>query len=75
MRTQIMDRIDRLQGAVEGLRDDSRVNWATAENAVDKTKALRIDVDGLHDIIRAMERRHQTLANMVEELRNPPRPH
>jgi chromosome segregation ATPase len=70
-RSQIMDRIDRQQAELERMRDDIRVTWSTADAAIDRVKSLRQDVDGLHGMISAMERRYQTLAAMVDELRNP----
>jgi hypothetical protein len=68
-RAEIMDRIDRLQGTVDLVREDSRVNWATANTAINRNLTSRDDIDGLLNTIQAMERRHQTLAAMVEELR------
>jgi chromosome segregation ATPase len=68
-RAEIMDRIDRLQGTIELMRDDARVNWATADNAMSRLRNTREDLEGLQAQISAMERRYQTLAALVEELR------
>jgi hypothetical protein len=68
-RAEIMDRIDRLQGTIELMRDDARVNWATADNAMSRLRNTREDLEGLQAQISAMERRYQTLAALVDELR------
>jgi hypothetical protein len=65
-----MDRIDRMQGTIDMLREDMRVNWGTADFAISNSKNVRGDVDMLLTLISQMERRHQTLAAQVEELRN-----
>jgi hypothetical protein len=70
LRVEVMARIDRLQTTVEVVREDARVNWATANTAMDRVKSYRSDIDHLTEIISAMERRHQTLAAIVDELRN-----
>jgi hypothetical protein len=70
-RSEIMDRIDRLQGTVELVREDARVNWATADTAMNRVKNSRDDIDGLLKLIQTMERRYQTLASIVDELRHP----
>lgn len=70
IRTAIMDRIDRVQGTIEMLRDDSRVNWQTADVSLSNSRNLRGEVETLLGLISAMERRHQTLATQVEELRS-----
>ena len=71
IRTEIMDRIDRLQGTVELVQKDSRVNWATADTAMNRVWNSREDIDNLLAMITAMERRHQLLAAIVDGMRNP----
>ena len=71
IRAEIMDRIDRLQGTVELVREDSRVNWATADTAMNRVRNSRQDIENLLAMITAMERRHQVLAAIVDGLRNP----
>jgi chromosome segregation ATPase len=71
MRSEIMSRIDRLQETVELLRDDARVNWATADTAINRARNAREAIDDLQKQISAMERRYQTLASLVDGLRNP----
>jgi chromosome segregation ATPase len=73
-RAEIMDRIDRLQGTVELVRDDARVNWATADwatadTAINRARNSREDIDHLQKQITAMQRRYQTLEAVLEELR------
>jgi septal ring factor EnvC (AmiA/AmiB activator) len=68
-RIEIMDRIDRLQTTIEMVREDARVNWATADTAINRAKNSRADIDDLQGQISAMERRYQTLAAVVDELR------
>ena len=46
-RSEIMDRIDRLQETVELVRDDARVNWATADTAINRVRNSREDIDDL----------------------------
>ena len=70
-RSEIMSRIDRLQETVELVRDDARVNWATADTAINRARNSRQDIDDLQKQIGAMERRYQTLAALVDGLRNP----
>lgn len=69
IRAQIMDRIDRLQGTVELLREDITVNWSTANTAFNRNMSTRDDVDNVLQTIAAMERRYRVLMAMVEELR------
>ncbi len=69
LRSEIMDRIDRLQETVEFVRDDARVNWATADTAINRARKSREDIDDLLKMIAAMERRFQTLASLVDGLR------
>jgi chromosome segregation ATPase len=71
VRGEIMDRIDRLQETVELVRSDARVNWATADTAINRARNTREDIDDLQKQIAAMERRYQTLASVVDGLRNP----
>jgi chromosome segregation ATPase len=70
-RSEIMDRIDRLQETVDFVRDDVRVNWATADIAINRTRNSREDIDDLHKLITAMERRFQTLSSLVDGMRKP----
>jgi SMC interacting uncharacterized protein involved in chromosome segregation len=70
-RSEIMSRIDRLQETVELVRDDARVNWATADTAIHRVRNSREDIDDLQKQITAMERRYQTLVSLVDELRKP----
>jgi hypothetical protein len=69
MRSEIMDRIDRLQETVEIVRDDVRVNWATADTAINRARSSREEIDDLQKVIAAMERRFQTLASIVDGMR------
>lgn len=57
IRAEIMDRIDRLQGTVDLVREDSRVNWATANTAFNRNLSNRDDMDSVLQTIAAMERR------------------
>jgi chromosome segregation ATPase len=68
-RAEIMGRIDRLQGTVELVREDARLNWATADTTINRTRNSREDIDDLQKQIAAMQRRYQTLEALVEELR------
>jgi hypothetical protein len=68
-RTEIMDRIDRLQGTVELVREDGKVNWFTADTAMNRAKSYREEIENLSLTVAAMQRGHQILAAMVEELR------
>jgi mRNA-degrading endonuclease toxin of MazEF toxin-antitoxin module len=70
IRTEIMARIDRLQGTVELVREDGRVNWATADTALNRAKNYREKIDSLTLTLSVMERRYQTLMAMVQELRD-----
>jgi chromosome segregation ATPase len=70
LRVEVMARIDRLQTTIELVREDARVNWATADTALSRVKNYREEIDHLTAIITAMERRHQTLAAAVDELRD-----
>jgi chromosome segregation ATPase len=70
LRVEVMARIDRLQTTIELIREDARVNWATADTALSRVKNYREEIDHLTAIIAAMERRHQTLAAVVDELRD-----
>jgi hypothetical protein len=70
-RISIMNRIDRLQDTVALAQEDTRVNWATANTAINRARNSREDIDDLHKLIEAMERRYQTLAAVVDELRKP----
>jgi chromosome segregation ATPase len=70
LRVEVMARIDRLQTTIELVREDARVNWATADTALSRVKNYREEIDHLTTIITAMERRHQTLAAVVDELRD-----
>jgi uncharacterized protein YoxC len=69
-RMEIMDRIDRLQGTVDLVRDDIKVNWAATNTAFNRNMSTRDDIDGVLQTIAAMERRYQTLMAMVQELRD-----
>jgi chromosome segregation ATPase len=73
-RSEIMSRIDRLQETVELTRDDARVNWATADTAINRVRNSREDIDDLQKQIAAMERRYQTMASVVDGLRKPAKP-
>jgi chromosome segregation ATPase len=73
-RSEIMSRIDRLQETVELTRDDGRVNWATADTAINRVRNSREDIDDLQKQIAAMERRYQTMASVVDGLRKPAKP-
>jgi len=70
IRVSVMERIDRMQGTIDMLREDMRVNWGRADFAISNSKNVRGEVDMLLTLISQMERRHQTLAAQVEELRN-----
>jgi uncharacterized phage infection (PIP) family protein YhgE len=70
VRAEIIDRIDRLQETVELVREDARVNWATADTAMNRARTSRDEIDGLMAMIAAMERRHQTLSAIADGLRN-----
>jgi chromosome segregation ATPase len=70
LRVEVMARIDRLQTTIELVREDARVNWATADTALTRVKNYREEIDHLTAIITAMERRHQTLATVVDGLRD-----
>jgi hypothetical protein len=71
IRTEIMARIDRLQATVDLVREDARVNWATADTAMNRVKNYREEIDNLTAMISAMERRYQTLSSIVDGLRDP----
>jgi chromosome segregation ATPase len=74
IRAEIMERIDRLQGTVELVREDGRVNWTTADTALNRAKNYREEIDNLTTTLSAMERRYQTLMSMVQELRDEKKP-
>ena len=65
-RTAIMDRIDRVQDAVEQLRNEMKVNWATADTAIRRIRGAEDEARGLYDLIAAMQREIQTLAARVD---------
>src|SRR4030081_1678461 len=63
IRSEIMSRIDRLQDTVEFVREDIRVNWHTADNAVNRARTSREEIERLTELISAMDRRYQLLAS------------
>jgi predicted nuclease with TOPRIM domain len=70
LRVEVMARIDRLQATVDLVREDARVNWATADTAMNRVKNYREEIDHLTAMISAMERRYQSLAAVVDDLRD-----
>jgi len=51
-RSEIMSRIDRLQETVELVRDDARVNWATAASEQSKTRGeIMSRIDRLQETV------------------------
>jgi hypothetical protein len=49
-RTAIMDRIDRLQGAIAQLRADSMVNWSTADAAMRRVRGNQDEAREVYDL-------------------------
>jgi chromosome segregation ATPase len=65
-RTAIMGRVDRVQESVEQLRNEMKVNWATADTAIRRVRGAEDEARGLYDLIAAMQREIQTLAARVD---------
>lgn len=75
-RTEIMERIDRLQGKVSAVGDGISVNMHAASRATESVRNMRTDDNSLYDMVAAMQRRQQRLIEDVENLRNrDDRPH
>ena len=69
MRAAVFDRIDRLQGTVDLIKEDIGVNFAGSAVALANARSVRGDTDHIMELVTAMERRYRALAGLVEELR------
>lgn len=72
LRTDVMERIDRLQDTVTGMRDDIGVNFARADRAVDAAADNARQIELLGREVSAMERQIQRLQTDVRTLKGEP---
>ena len=69
LRADVMDRIDRLQNTVEGMRDDIRVNCGASDRATRIASGASEEVRALGAEVSAMERQIMRLRADVDELK------
>jgi 3'-phosphoadenosine 5'-phosphosulfate sulfotransferase len=64
-----MDRIGRLQTAVESLQEELRTEGHSAITAVTSVRNVRVEYDNLYDVVRSMQRQQNFLTDQVDEPR------
>jgi outer membrane murein-binding lipoprotein Lpp len=64
-----MGRVDRLQNAVEAIRDDVGVNFGRADHAASIGMGVRAEVQAIATQVSAMERQILRLRTEMDELR------
>jgi hypothetical protein len=69
VRTALMDRIDRVQHAVDLLRDDIVVNYGAASRTERIAKGASDETRALADEVHAMQRQIARLRTDIDELR------
>jgi hypothetical protein len=69
LRADLMERMDRLQHAVDLVRDDITVNYGSSDNALRIAKGASDEVRGLGEILTTMRRQITRLQTDVEQLR------
>ena len=69
LRVDVMDRIDRLQNTVEGMRDDIRVNFGASDRVGRIASGASEEVRALGAEVSAMERQIMRLRADVDELK------
>jgi len=68
-RTAIMGRIDRLQNAMEAVREDVAVNFGRADHVASISAGVRAEVQAIATQVSAMERQILRLRTEMDDLR------
>lgn len=71
-RTDIMDRMDRLENSLTAIRDDIAMNYGTANAVRRANDNTRDEVRNLHDVVQVLERQIQRLQTDVRGLKGEP---
>jgi chromosome segregation ATPase len=72
MRSDIMERIDRVQYTLDQTRDEIVVNFANTDRAERMARAAVDDARITTDVLRTMQRQISRLQTDVEHLKGPP---
>lgn len=67
-RSTIMDRIDRMQNAIDQLRADAAVDWLAADTAIKRTHRNQGAVWDIYDLVSPMQQQLRRLAARIESL-------
>ena len=72
LRVDLMDRMDRLQDAYTGMRDDIWVNLGAAEQVREANDNTRAELRALSTVVSGMQKQIHNLQNDVRTLRGDP---